>query len=75
MTRATVLLALPVVLVSLLAYLHARTFTPTPEVAEALVSLDGGELITLPDGRKAEFFQFGSLAPDAHVGCSSLHGS
>ena len=57
----------PAALAALLYLLYARTFTPTPDVDAAVVEAEGGRLLTLPDGRKAEFFEFGAANADSEV--------
>lgn len=67
MTLLWLFAAAPAALAAALGLLYARTFTPTPDVDAATVEAEGGRLLTLPDGRKAEFFEYGSADPDAAV--------
>ncbi len=62
-----VLAAVPVALTAWLAWLYARTFAPTPEVPASVVEAEGGHLLQLPDGRSAEYFEYGSSSPDSAV--------
>jgi len=57
----------PVAPAAWLHWLHSKTFIRTPEVDEALVEADGGRLVTLPDGRKAKFFQYGTDNSNSEV--------
>lgn len=61
------LAVVPVALGAGLVYLYKRTFAQTPEVDPALVASEGGQLISLPDGRKAEYFLYGADSPSSSL--------